>query len=79
MTPQEMIEEAHGLWELAAMRYMAMCEAKAEQLLIIRAQIEEREAFYNWLDVSIRVIDQALPKACAEGLTKQSTKESAKA
>lgn len=68
MTPEQRIEEAHGLWELAVQRVCAMVEAigqvehaalttrefEPSDLVtkLIEASKAERKAYENWETVS---------------------------
>lgn len=52
LTPQEKIEEAHGLWELAVVRLATMAEVGVTHPLLRAAVDEERAAFAHWQAVS---------------------------
>lgn len=61
MTPQERIEEAHGLWELAIARVSAMTEIMcrlphhdAIKDLLKDALAVERRTFEHWRSVSTK-------------------------
>jgi ABC-type microcin C transport system permease subunit YejB len=64
MSPQERIEEAHGLWELAVQRVSAIAEATAlielqpggpVSQLLAQAVAAERDALEHWRAVSVAV------------------------
>ena len=63
MNPQSRIEEAHGLWELAAIRALAMAETKASYLLIEIAIKEERAAYHHWREVSAKCLAESEKRA----------------
>ena len=56
MSPEQRIEEAHGLWELCVVRVAAMAEllsyAEMQSPLLLQAVKDERAAFINWQKVS---------------------------
>jgi hypothetical protein len=52
MTPEQRIQEAHGLWELAIARLAAFAECGAKPARIAHASQAERDAFANWQRVS---------------------------
>lgn len=52
MSPQDRIEEAHGLWELAIVRVSCMVEVGADKSWITEALKEERRAYLQWKAVS---------------------------
>lgn len=70
LTPRERIEEAHGVWELAAQRVCAMAEmfttvdktARREKVnielriddLFFNAVVDERMAFKDWQVTMLR-------------------------
>lgn len=70
MTPQERIEEVHGLWELAVARVCALAHALVERDPVAQSLVDavndERAAFRAWTDVSAEVAGAAsrpTPKA----------------
>lgn len=58
MDAKEQIEEAHGLWELAAARLSAFVECRASEKDLALASFQEREAFRHWQDVSRKVLSE---------------------
>lgn len=56
MTPEQQIEEAHGLWELAIVRLATFVEAGAIGSKVDELVRKEREAFSHWEDVSRRAL-----------------------
>lgn len=65
MSPEERIEEAHGLWELAVTRVAAIAEvlsATPRDMVVVPVDLLasavklEREAFACWQDVSREAI-----------------------
>jgi hypothetical protein len=63
LDPDERIEEAHGLWELAAARVCALSEAivatdgkAAVHELLIAAVELERSAFEHWREISAAAV-----------------------
>lgn len=72
MTPQERIEEAHGLWEISVTRALAMVTERirtlARDAILPQIQIalaEERAAFVQWVAISKDALGDA---AIASGL-----------
>lgn len=62
MTPEQRIEEAHGLWELAAQRVCALAELPITEdvaLKIKEASIDERQALVQWQAVSKEALNVA--------------------
>lgn len=65
LPPRERIEEAHGLWELAAARALALAEAvvatdgkPSVHELMAEALVAEREAYTHWKVVSDEALDE---------------------
>ena len=55
MTPEQLIEEAHGLWELAAQRVCALAELHINEEVALKlkeASVQERLAFAHWSYIS---------------------------
>ncbi len=56
MSPEQRIEEAHGLWELCVARVAAMAELlsyiEMQSPLLSQAVKDERVAFSHWQNVS---------------------------
>ncbi len=52
MDVSRLIDEAHGLWELAVTRLAALVEARVGAPLLSQASKDERDAFANWKRVS---------------------------
>lgn len=56
MTPQEKIEEIHGIWEIAIVRLAALVEGGADEGVIRSAVQSERAAFAQWQAVTIDAV-----------------------
>jgi len=57
MSPQERIEEAHGLWELAICRLAALAEAGRTREGLKDAIEKERQAFEHWRRISVEATE----------------------
>jgi hypothetical protein len=62
MNAKERIEEAHGLWELEAVRLMAFVEAGASKEYLRAGAIAARRAFDHWQQISNAATDERAKK-----------------